>query len=75
VVEARARYSASEEDLETVLCFFAFHEMKELPIKKQYLVMDHRESMQLPQSASLKPVSRISESRGKNNPCPGQPFR
>jgi len=34
VVEASARYSASEEDMKSVFYFFVFHEMRELPTKK-----------------------------------------
>lgn len=34
VAEARARYSALEEERETVFCFFVFHETSELQIKQ-----------------------------------------
>jgi len=56
VVEASALYLASEEDLDTVFCFLVFQETKELPMKMQYHVTDRRESMQVAQSASLKPA-------------------
>jgi hypothetical protein len=52
VADDRALYSASEEDLETVACFFARHEIKDLPIKKQYPDIDFLVSMQPAQSAS-----------------------
>jgi hypothetical protein len=50
-----ALYSASDEDLETVICFLAFQEMREFPKKKQYPEVDLLVSMQPAQSASEKP--------------------
>jgi hypothetical protein len=44
-------YSASEDDLETVTCFFAFHETSEEPKKKQYPDVDLLVSKQSAQSA------------------------
>lgn len=41
-----ARYSASDDDLEIVSCFFVRHDMREVPRKKQYREMDLLESMQ-----------------------------
>jgi hypothetical protein len=35
VAVERALYSASDEDLETVICFLAFQEIREFPKKKQ----------------------------------------
>jgi hypothetical protein len=35
VADDKALYSASEEDLETVACFLARQEMRDLPMKKQ----------------------------------------
>lgn len=32
-MEAKAQYLVSKEDLETVVCLFAFHEMSESPKK------------------------------------------
>jgi hypothetical protein len=52
VADDKALYSASEEDLDTVACFFARHEIKEFSIKKQYPDMDLLVSMQPAQSAS-----------------------
>jgi len=40
---ARALYSASAEDLETVDCFFDFQLIKDDPRKMQNLVVDRRE--------------------------------
>jgi len=41
-VDASARYSTSEEDLDIVLCFFVFHDTRDSPKKMQYPVVDHR---------------------------------
>lgn len=38
--EAIALYSASEEDRDTVLCFFDFHEIGEFPSRRIYPVTD-----------------------------------
>ena len=35
-------YSASDEDLETIFCFFVFHEISESQRKMQYLVVERR---------------------------------
>jgi hypothetical protein len=40
VAEDNALYSASEDDLDTVTCFFAFHETSDDPKKKQYPDVD-----------------------------------
>ncbi|MCI06269.1 GPI mannosyltransferase 1, partial [Trifolium medium] len=50
-----ARYSASKELLETVCCFLALHEIKEVPRKKQYPEVDLLVSKHPAQSASVKP--------------------
>jgi len=47
VVEARAQYSASNDERETVSCFFGFHKIKEFPRKKQYPVIGFRKSTQV----------------------------
>jgi len=52
-VVARALYNASEEDLETIDCFFDFHEIKEEPRKIQYHVVDRLVLGQDAQSESL----------------------
>jgi hypothetical protein len=75
VAEAKALYSASAEEHETVGCFFDFHETKDLPMKKQYPEMERRVSIQPPQSASLKPSNWSSEEWGKNKPHPGERFK
>ena len=54
VVAAMARYSALADDLEMVVCFFAFQETKDSPRKTQKPVTDLRVSKQEPQSASEK---------------------
>jgi hypothetical protein len=51
----RALYSASDDDLDTVVCFLAFHETKDEPMKKQYPVVDFLVSKHPAQSASVKP--------------------
>ena len=51
---AMARFSASEEDLETVFCFFDFRLIGELPNKITYPIIDFLVSKQAPQSDSLK---------------------
>jgi len=56
-VVARARYSASEDDLEMVLCFLVFHDIKESPRKMQKPVVERRVVIQEAQSESLKALS------------------
>jgi hypothetical protein len=51
-VDVIALYSASAEDLEIVVCFFDFQEIKELSRKTQYPVTDLLESTQPAQSKS-----------------------
>jgi len=41
-VEVKARYSTSEDDLETVFCFLVFHEINDSPRKMQKLVVERR---------------------------------
>jgi hypothetical protein len=55
VVVDNALYSASDDDLETVTCFFAFHETSDDPKKKQYPDVDLLVSKHPAQSASEKP--------------------
>jgi hypothetical protein len=57
----KALYSASEEDLEMVCCFLAFHEINDEPMKKQYPDVDLLVSKQPAQSASEYPRSCISD--------------
>jgi hypothetical protein len=75
VAEAKALYSASEEDLEPVICFLVLQEIMELPKKKHWPEMDLHVSRQPAQSASEKPCKVREESLEKNKPLPGQPLR
>lgn len=52
LAEDIARYSASAEDFETVVCFLHFHEIREFPRNIHQLVVDLQESRQPAQSAS-----------------------
>ncbi|XP_060963441.1 factor of DNA methylation 4-like [Cannabis sativa] len=47
-------YSASAKNFETVVCFFDFHNMRDLPMNMQKLVIDLLMSGQVPQSTSQK---------------------
>ena len=73
-MEVIARYSDSVDDLDTVVCFLVFHEIRALPIKMQYLVTDHL-VIDRAQSASQNPLSSKFPLAGKYNPCPGAPLR
>jgi len=42
VAEARAWYSASKDDLETISCFFVLHEIKDFPKKKHWLLANFK---------------------------------
>ena len=75
VAEARARYSASEDDLEIVICFFVLQEIRECPIKKHWPKMERLLSTQPAQSASENPCRWREEFLGKNKPLPGQLLR
>ncbi|MDS0108281.1 hypothetical protein QYE93_26110, partial [Enterobacter cloacae subsp. cloacae] len=61
-VEARARYSASVDDIETILYFFEFHETRDVPMKTQYPIVDLRVLGHVAQSESLNPFIYILES-------------
>ena len=74
-VEAKAWYSASEEDLETVICFLVLHEMKDFPMKKHWPVMERLVSTHPAQSVCENPCKWSEESLGKNKPSLGQPLR
>jgi hypothetical protein len=67
-VDAIALYSTSTEDLDTVVCFFDFQEIKELSRKTQYPVTDLLESTQRAQSKSQNAFIYKLEITGKNNP-------
>lgn len=51
VAAARARYSPSDEDLESVNCLFVLHELRNRPRKKHWPEMDLCVSMQSTDSA------------------------
>ena len=59
-----ARYSASVEDLNTVVCFLHFHEIRESPRNIHQPVVDRRKSGQPPQSASAYADRRKEVSEG-----------
>jgi len=51
-VVVSALYSASDEDLDTVFCFFVFHEIIESPRKMHYPVVEQRVETHEAQSKS-----------------------
>lgn len=71
---AIARYSASVDDLETLLCFLDFHEISEFPRKMQYPVTDRLVVRQPPQSESQKAFKMRLLVEESSKPCPGVPF-
>nr|GMC66577.1 CTTNBP2 N-terminal-like protein [Ipomoea batatas] len=58
-VAARARYSASEDERDTVICFFDLHDMRDDPRKMQKPVIDLRVSLQAAQSESENTLSSM----------------
>ena len=72
VVEARALYSTSTEDLETMDCFFDFQDIKLWSKNMQYPVIDFLVSLQSPQTESQNPLMCNSKSIEKNKTCPGE---
>lgn len=70
-MEASARYSASEEERDTVVCFLERQEMRDAPRKMQKPVTDLRVKEQEAQSESLKALSCNGESDAKNRPYAG----
>jgi len=52
VAVAIKRYSASAEDLETIVCFLVCQEIGDPPMETRYPVRDHRVIGQVSQSAS-----------------------
>lgn len=71
VVDARAQYFASEEDLEIVACFLDFHDIRACPRKMQKPITDLLVSTHAPQSESEKAFSCRLEEAGKNSPFRG----
>ena len=51
-VDAIALYSASAEEQDTVVCFFVFQDIGELPRSMQYPMIERRVSLHRAQSAS-----------------------
>ena len=74
-MEAIARYSDSAEDLDTVVYFLVFHEIRAPPRKMQYLVIDCLVIEHQAQFASQNPLSSKFPLAKKYNPCPGAPLR
>src|ERR1700690_2718407 len=60
VVSQAATYSASHEDVVTIFCFLAAQETRPDPSVKQYLDIERRVSIQLPQSESVNPARAMS---------------
>ena len=69
-----ALYSASAEDLDTVVCSFDLQDTKECPKNIQYLVVDLRVSGHPTQSESKKALICSFEVDGKNMSWLGTPF-
>ena len=67
---ARARYSTSEEERDTVFCFLDFHDTREVPKKIQNLVIERL----VAQSKLLNAFNCIVELAAKNNPWAGLDF-
>lgn len=63
-----ARYSASADERDTVLCFFVFHEIGLEPRRTQKPVVDRRVVGHPAQSESQKPfkVSEVDEEENLN---------
>ena len=72
-MKAIARYYDSADDLDIVVCFLVFHEMR-APLRKiQYPVTDRLVIEHRAQSESQNPLSSKFPLAGKYNPCPGAP--
>jgi len=67
-------YSSSVEDLETLVYFFNFHEMSDMPRNTQYPVTDLHVVQHPPQSESQNAFKVRLFFDEKNNPCPGVPL-
>ena len=68
MVAAMARYSASAEEREMVGYFLDFQETSESPKKMQKPVVDFLESVQDPQSASVKALICNGDKAEKKRP-------
>lgn len=69
-----ALYSALAEALDTVVCFFDLHEIKEDPTKTQNPVIYFLVSEQSAQSELLNIASCKEFSAAYDKPCPGAPL-
>jgi len=74
-MEAIALYSASAEDLDTVVCFLLLHDISAFSKNTQYPVTDHRVVISPSQSVSQNSASYNFPLDGKYNPRPGAPFK
>ena len=72
-MEAIARYYDSADDLDIVVCFLVFHEIRAPPRKMQYPVIDRLVIEHRAQSAAQNPLSSKFPLVRKYNPCPGAP--
>lgn len=75
LVWAKAQYSASTDERETVACFFDFQLTKEFPLNIQNPITDLLVSRQVAQSKSLKALRCKRDWLEKKMPCPMEPFR
>lgn len=75
VVLARARFSASVDDLEIIRCFLVFHEIKASPRHTQKPVKNFLVSAHAAQSKCENALNWQEELVGKNMPCPGLDLR
>lgn len=75
VVDRRALYSASNDDLAMVCCFLAFQDTREDPKKKQYPGVDFFESTHLAQSPPMYHRIWKLEFLEKNKHISGFPFK
>lgn len=61
MIVARARYSTSADERETVACFLDRQETKDSPRNTKKAVTERRVSKQEPQSASTTKAQRLKE--------------
>lgn len=75
VVWASALYLASNDDFDTTFSLFLFQVTKEIPRKKDKLVLELIVSGHSPQSETENPLSVNDEDKLKTKPLPGLPLR
>lgn len=68
LVVAKARYSASVEDLEMVSCFLVFHDIRDSPRKTQKPVTDFHVSAYAAQSTSENALNLMEKDARKKIP-------